>query len=82
MTYEERRALTMTHEEQRALITKKAVELWQGFDKNERTGVRFGMFPAGPMKEAARTLCDIPDHIRLLACALMDCAKRDGGMRS
>lgn len=29
-----------------AAYTAKAAEMWEQFDKNERIGVRFGMFPA------------------------------------
>jgi hypothetical protein len=50
--------------------------LWADFTKDERTLVRFGMFPANKMPTLGR------DGTRLLAVALMDCAKRDGGMRA
>lgn len=54
-----------------------AAELWATFTDNEKTMVRFGMFPAlkMPKKQTA-------DETRRLAVALMDCAKRDGGMRA
>jgi hypothetical protein len=58
----------------RAEAERVAAELWAGFDKNEKTGVRFGMFPAKKMEP----------HKHLgneLAVALMGCAERDGGMR-
>ena len=52
-----------------------AAQLWAGFDKNEKTGVRFGMFPAKKMEPYA--------HLgNELAVALMGCAERDGGMRA
>lgn len=53
-----------------------AAELWQTFTKDEKTLVRFGMFPANKMPELDR------DGTRYLAVALMDCAKRDGGRRA
>ena len=55
-----------------------AAALWATMDKNQRTGVRFGMFPADVMRTAdaegvnAKRLCR----------ALMDCAAGDGGMRA
>ena len=70
------------HREERKLseaeATQAASELWADFDDNEKTGVRFGMFPAEPMQREKYA------HIegRLLAVALMDCAERDGGMRA
>jgi len=30
---------------------QKAAEVWQGMDKNEKTGVRFGLFPADKMRQ-------------------------------
>lgn len=56
----------------------KAEFIWYSMDKNERTGVRFGLFPAAKMVEAEKLGFDG----RALAVALMDCAKRDGGMRA
>lgn len=53
-----------------------AARLWATFTKDERTLVRFGMFPAEKMPDLDR------DGTRRLAVALMDCAKRDGGMRA
>lgn len=56
----------------------KAALMWEAMDENERAGVRFGMFPLRKMKEAeAEGFGTHP-----LVCALMDCAKRDGGMRA
>lgn len=56
--------------------TQAAAELWQSFDDSQKTCVRFGMFPADRMQDPKYS------HIesRLLAVALMDCAKQDGGM--
>ena len=56
----------------------KAKLLWHDMDENERTGVRFGMFPFGKMQEAERE----GFNGRELCLALMDCAKADGGMRA
>lgn len=58
------------------IIDAKAQELWDQFNESEQHGVRFGMFPAGPMTEAEKQGYDG----RLLALALMNCAKADGGM--
>lgn len=60
------------------LATAKAQELWDSFNANERAGVRFGMFPAKPMREAT----DAGHDSRLLSVALMDCAKNNGGMKA
>ena len=57
------------------------------FDKNERTGVRFGLFPAAKMRqaEAANTVkgedaIPLAEFSRMLTLALMECATSDGGM--
>lgn len=63
----------------RALYAAHAAQLWHGFTKDEKTLVRFGMFPAEKMKTFdAAGLTDT----RLAAVALMDCAQADGGMRA
>jgi hypothetical protein len=62
----------------RALCAKKAQELWDRFDENQRVGVRFGMFPAEPMQDAIAEGHDS----RLLSVALMDVASKNGGMRA
>jgi hypothetical protein len=64
--------------EQEAAITPKAEAMWAAFDENEKTGVRFGMFPAVKMREAEALGYDG----RRLAMALMALAQRDGGMRA
>jgi hypothetical protein len=61
----------------RAEIKTKAAEIWQGMDKNQRHGVRFGMFPSETMASAEKEGFESPP----LVCALMDCASADGGMR-
>lgn len=66
------------------LIQQKAANLYATFDKNERTGVRFGMFPAKPMQQAEAELLatlDYPrydkcDIARLLSVAIMDAANK------
>jgi len=47
-------------------------------NKNEKTGVRFGMFPQDKMMAAQAEGYD--GH--KLVCALMDQAQADGGMRA
>jgi len=59
-------------------VTAKALELWQAFSENERFGVRFGMFPAEPMRQAEAEGFTSRD----LTLALMDVAARNGGMRA
>lgn len=53
-------------------------QMWAAFDKNEKTGVRFGMFPAGPMRQAEKE----GFTGRELTLALMTEAEKDGGMRA
>lgn len=72
--------LRTDRELEEAKITAAARLLWQGFTKDEKTLVRFGMFPAEKMREAEKQLTHIREYTRLLAVALMDCAKADGGM--
>ena len=66
--------------EERAMTTQevnaKAAQMWQMFDKNQKTAVRIGMFPAGPMQEAGKLGYDG----QALAVALMNCASGNGGM--
>lgn len=56
----------------------RAASMWLDMDDNEKTGVRFGMFPYGRMCEAERE----GFNARELCIALMDIAKRNGGMRA
>jgi hypothetical protein len=58
------------------LCAQKAQTMWANFTDNEKTAVRFGMFPAFPMQAAEQEGLDS----RLLALALMDVANADGGM--
>lgn len=59
-------------------VKAKAAELWSSFDDNQKTLVRFGMFPADEMQAATAAGFDGRD----LAVALMDCASQNGGMRA
>jgi len=52
---------------------------WSAMTDNDKAMVRFGMFPAGTMTEAEARYGWTP---RELACALMDEAEKDGGMRA
>jgi hypothetical protein len=67
-------------------VAATATELWAGFSDNDRVVVRFGMLPAGPVQAAEKNLKALfpgeSDVLRLLAVALYDCAKNDGGMRA
>jgi hypothetical protein len=56
----------------------KAAELWNSMTDNERHGIRFGLFPAKIMEAAAKE----GFNARELCVALMNCAKKDGGMRA
>lgn len=75
-----------TREEIALTIATQAETLWHGLDKNERTGVRFGMFPYAKMLKAENEIHnahpEARDLPRLLSVALMDCAQRNGGMRA
>ena len=56
----------------------KAAAMWSKLTENEKTGVRFGMVPARKMLEAKKEGFDGLN----LCCALMECAKKNGGMRA
>ncbi len=62
----------------RAEATIKAAEIWAAMDKNEKAGVRFGLFPTVRMRAAETEGFKGHD----ICCTLMDCAKKDGGMRA
>lgn len=68
--------------ENRLLCHMKACQMWATFTDSEKTLVRFGMFPASKMAEAEEAGFGGKEGIRLLAVALMDCAKANGGMRA
>jgi len=59
-------------------VAALAAHIWAAADRNERTGIRFGLFPAYRMQQAKAEGIDM----HALACALMDCARIDGGMRA
>lgn len=63
---------------EKLLYAEKARQMWAAFDKNEKTGVRFGMFPAGPMRKAEKE----GFTGRELTLALMTEAEKNGGMRA
>lgn len=56
----------------------RAASLWIKLDKNQKAGIRFGMFP---LKEMAIIESEGFDS-HAICLALMDCAKADGGMRA
>jgi hypothetical protein len=56
----------------------KACAMWAEFTENDRTGIRFGLFPFAKMKAAAQEGYDGKE----LCVALMDVAQRNGGMRA
>lgn len=55
-----------------------AAAMWSQMDNNEKTGVRFGMFPMVKLQEAEKEGFNTKD----ICVALMDCASKDGGMRA
>lgn len=57
---------------------ERARQMWAAFTDNEKHGVRFGMFPNGPMQAA---IADGYDN-RKLCGDLMDIADKNGGMRA
>lgn len=61
---------------QRMICHNTAERLWAGFTDSEKRMVRFGMFPAGKMREAI----DQGHDSRELSVALMKLAERNGGM--
>ena len=56
----------------------RATILWQNLDKNAKTGIRFGLFPAKEMATVEKEGYDA----HKICVALMDCASKDGGMRA
>jgi len=67
---------------ERAEVAQLAAALWAGFTTDEKSLVRFGMFPYAKMLEAEQGITHITEGGRLLAVALMACATADGGMRA
>jgi len=63
------------------IVRDTAQEVWTSMTEDQKTVVRFGMFPAEIMEKHK----DLEDRDLLpitLSVALMDCAKADGGMRA
>lgn len=59
-------------------VREKAQQLWESFDDNEKTGVRFGMFPFEKMQAAIQEGYDSHE----LSVSLMDVASKNGGVRA
>lgn len=59
-----------------ATYQAKASQIWLKMDKNQRTGIRFGLFPAEVMREAEAEGYQGKE----LCVALMEVAKNNGGM--
>jgi hypothetical protein len=59
-------------------VNQKVREMWEGFDSNEKHGIRFGLFPSKEMREAEKE----GYTFRELSLGLMEIASRDGGMRA
>ena len=66
------------------LIAAEAAKAWTTFTKDEKTMIRFGIFPMEQMQALEALFDYLPsgDRGRLCAVALMDCAEKDGGMRA
>jgi hypothetical protein len=79
-------------ERREAAIRAKAEEVWKAMDRNERTAVRFGLFPAEVMAKAEAEMGWPPqqgwqpdpfrDEKHQLTCALLDVAQENGGIRA
>lgn len=76
----------MTDDVARKMIAVICARAWITFTKNERNLVRFGLFPHDRTEKIEAEVREqtglARDVTRLVACALMDCAKADGGMRA
>lgn len=55
---------------------------WVLASENQKTVIRIGMIPKEMVDEQFGVLGVLPDHHRLLALALFECASHDGGMRA
>ncbi len=64
--------------DERAIALAWARDRWLKLTANQKAAIRFGMFPAEVMREGESD--GLNGHA--LACAFMDCAKADGGMRA
>ena len=65
-----------------AAIRKMAAGQWVLASENQKNVVRIGMIPKEWLDEQVQVLGKCQDHHRLLARALYDCARADGGMRA
>ncbi len=65
-----------------AIIRQDAQKAWDNADKNQRAGIRFGMFDKNLLKAAGYDSQKPAEEEKQFVLALMDCAKRDGGMRA
>lgn len=72
----------MKDEQDNALIRHMAAGQWVLASASQKTVVRFGMIPKEMLDEQFQVIGQLPDHHRLLALALYDCARADGGMRA
>lgn len=57
-------------------VKAKAAQMWLTFTAKEKSLARFGMFPHEKMKEAMQEGYSAHE----LSVAIMDCAKKNGGM--
>ena len=80
-TFEANPVIAKLRREREATIRDAAKRTWAAMDQNQKTGVRFGLFPAEIMRDLE---AQFPgrDAVRMLSVALMECASKDGGMRA
>jgi len=57
-------------------VKAKAAQLWLGFSGPEKSLARFGLLPHDKLTEAMRE----GYSVRELSVAIMQCAKKNGGM--
>jgi len=62
---------------EKGTVFEAAQAAWDVMDDNAKHGIRFGLFPAELMCHLEAQGFDS----RFISLALMDCAKRDGGLR-
>ena len=66
----------MTNDDTPLTVEQYAQQLWDSFGEEKRNLIRIGMLPAGDMHSKASLEYDAKEF----AVALMNCAKKDGGM--
>lgn len=73
--------LAAAHQAKVVALRESAAKVWLGLDKNERHGVRFGVYPAPQMAAAIDDLTRAGHavSVRDFTFALMDMAYTDGG---